>query len=250
VTQRAKRRTRPSLARRLRAFWLVGAALAALAIWGGWTLANLPAFKMKSLAITGLQHVSRADVIARARLDPAENVWFYDRRAIARRIEALPYVQTARLHVRPPADVWLDITERRPDACVRDAAGRSYTIDEESRVLESGCAGSLPRTYELRAEVRAAPADFLHVPELASLQRDVFALGAGGARFGTFSHDRFGQLQATMHDGIAVRFGDDDDLDRKQRLIGPILAQLGPRANDVRTVDLRAPTTPVVEYRH
>jgi cell division septal protein FtsQ len=228
----------------------VGIVLAALAAWGGWTLANLPAFKMKSLAITGLEHVSRADVIARAKLDPSANVWFFDRSAIARRIEALAYVRTARLHVRPPADVWLEITERRPDACVLDAAGRRYTIDDASRVLETGCAGSPALTYVLRSDLAVAPATFLHVPELASLQRDVLALGAGGARFGTFSHDRFGQLQATMHDGIAVRFGDDDDLDRKQRLIGPILAQLGPRASDVRTVDLRAPTTPVVEYRH
>jgi predicted deacylase len=31
-------------------------------------------------------------------------------------------------------------------------------------------------------------------------------------------------------------------------LIGPILAQLGPRVDDVRALDVRAPTTPVVEF--
>jgi hypothetical protein len=52
-----------------------------------------------------------------------------------------------------------------------------------------------------------------------------------------------------MPGGIQIRFGDDDDLDRKRRLIAPILAQLGPRLADVRAVDLRAPGTPVVDFR-
>jgi hypothetical protein len=46
-----------------------------------------------------------------------------------------------------------------------------------------------------------------------------------------------------------VKFGDAADLVEKGRLIEPILAELGPRANDVRAVDLRAEATPVVEYR-
>ncbi len=246
---RAKRRTSPSLRTRVRTFWLVGLILAVIGIWGVWGLVTLPAFTMKSLAITGLERVSRADVLARARLDPAANVWLLNRSSIARRIEASPYVSTARVHVRPPANVWIEIAERRPAACVRDALGRTFTIDRDSRVLARGCGAAVPLTYVLRARLEPEPGTFLHDAELAALQRDAAALAADGDRFRAFSQDAFGQLQATMHDGIAVRFGADGDLDRKQRLIGPILAQLGPRAIDVRSVDLRAPTAPVVEYR-
>ena len=244
-----KRRSRPSLGARMRRFWLVGLVAVALALWGGWTLVTLPAFKLKSLAITGLERVRGADVVARANIDRSANVWLLDRGAIARRIQALPYVGTARVHVRPLANVWLEIAERRPEACLRDAAHRAYTIDGDARVLETGCDAALPLTFVVRARLDAAPGAFLHDAELATLQRDARALAADGERFHTFSQDAFGELEATMFDGITVRFGGDEDLDRKQRLIAPILAQLGPRAAAVRSVDLRALTAPVVEYR-
>jgi cell division septal protein FtsQ len=234
----------------VRTFWLLGIVLLGAAVWGGWTLATLPALRLKSLAITGLDHVSRDEVLARAHLDSSSNVWLFDRTAIARRIEALPYVATARIHVRPLANVWIEIAERHPAACVRDRNAQEWTIDRDSRVLDDGCDPSLPLRYLLKGRLAARPGVFLHDAELATLQGDARALAEGGDRFREFSHDAFGELEGTMHDGIAVRFGADGDLERKQRLIGPILAQLGPRASDVRAVDLRAPATPVVVYRH
>jgi len=233
----------------LRTYWLLGVVVAGLTAWALFTLAQLPLFHLKSLAVTGLEHVSRPEVVARAAIDPDANVWLLNRTAIRRRLEAIPYVDTARIHVRPPADVWIDLSERVPDACVRDGPGQRVTIDAARRVLETGCAGTLP-VYALRDRLDATPGDFLHDAELEALQTDARALAGRGDVYLEFDHDAFGQLEATLAGGIRVRFGDDDDdLAGKQRLIGPILAQLGPRAGSVRAVDLRAPGTPVVEYR-
>lgn len=247
--KRRKRRSRPSLRARLRTFWLVGIVLAAIAVYGGYRLVTAPVFRLHALTMTGLSHVTRSEVAARAAIDPQDNVWLIDRSAVAHRIEALPYVSTARVHVRLPGSVWLEIVERTPEACVRERARRSYTIDAESRVLERGCAAAAGISYLLRAKLPAEPGEFLHDPELALLQGDARALAATGDRYRSFAHDTYGDLEATLSDGITIKFGTDGDLLRKQRLIGPILAELGPRANDVRAVDLRAPATPVVEYR-
>lgn len=246
---RPLRRSRPSLVRRLRAFWLLGAVLAIALGYGGWALATWPGFHLKTLSVTGLTRVSDRAVIARAALDPNVNVWLLDRAAIERRVAAIPYVATVRVHRRPLANVWIEVTERTPEACVRDRAKRAITVDGDLRVLESGCAPGTALVYEVRGEIAAAPGAFLHDAELARLQRDARALAATGDRFRSLRHDGVGTLEATLHDGIEVRFGDDVDLGVKQRLIGPILAQLGRRAEDVRAVDLRAPATPVVEYR-
>ncbi len=243
-----RRRSRPSLAARLRKYWLAGLVVAAAAAWGIVTLVRLPALHVRSLEITGLAHVPRDDVVAAAAIAPDANAWLLDRSAMRRRIEALPYVDQAHVHVRPVADVWIEVSERVADACVRDAAGIAVTVDGALRVLERGC-GATPVVYRVHASVDRTPGDFLHDPELAALQADARALAGRGDRYREFERDDFGQLEATLADGIRVRFGDDEDLERKQRLIGPILAQLGPRAGDVRTVDLRAPATPVVEYR-
>ncbi len=227
----------------------MGIVLAAAAAYGGYRLVTAPLFRLHALTMTGLSRVTRSEVDARAAIDPRDNVWLIDRSAVAHRIETIPYVSTVRVHVTLPGRVWLEIAERTPDGCVRERARRSYTIDAESRVLERGCAGTARIAYLLRANLSAEPGAFLHDPELALLQSDARALAATGDRYRSFAHDSYGDLEATLSDGITIKFGNDGDLTRKQRLIGPILAELGPRANDVRAVDLRAPATPVVEYR-
>ncbi len=244
-----KRRSRRRLSARLRTYWvLVAIALGGL-ILGGWWLASAPMFRLKSLTVGDVPRVSRETVIARAALDPRGNVWLLNRGAIERRIEAIPYVATARVHVRFPASVRIDVTQRQPTACVRDAVGERFTIDAASRVLESGCTGAALPTYVLRERLHAVSGTFLNDSELARLESDAQVLGTIG-RYRRLSDDAYGQLVATNAAGIDVRFGDKRDLGRQARLLAPILAQLGRRAADVRAVDLRAPSTPVVEYRH
>jgi cell division septal protein FtsQ len=249
AAKRRIRRSRPSLWARVRTFWLLALTLAVPAGYGGYRLVTAPVFHLKTLTVTGLARVSRSQVFDRAAIDPLDNVWLLDRTAIRRRIEAIPYVASARVHVALPASVWLEVTERTPDGCVRETDGRGYTVDAALRVLEPGCTDPAAIRYIVRAKLGAQPGTFLRDPELVLLQRDARALAATGDRYRSFEHDSYGDLEATLSDGIDVEFGDDGDLALKQRLIGPILAELGPRANDVRAVDLRAPAAPVVEYR-
>jgi len=248
-SRRPRRRSQRPLAALLRAYWLLGVVLVGILVWAAWTTAALPVFHLRSLAITGLNHVSKDEVLQRASIDPHANVWLLDRSAMRQRIETIPYVDTARIHVRLPANVWIEIVERIPQACVRDGAGHTLAVDDELRVLEDACV-QLPVTYVLPAVLPARPGTFLRDAGLVTLAADARAIDGGTDRYRTFAFDTYGELEATLQDGIVVRFGDDGDLDRKEQLVEPILAELGPRAGNVRTVDLRAPATPVVEYRH
>jgi cell division septal protein FtsQ len=233
----------------MRRFWVLGTLLGCALAAGGYILATLPVFRLHELVVTGNTRVSRDEIVARAAVDPDRNVWLMEPREIERRIEAIPYVRTARVHRRPPGRIWIDVVERRPEACVRDAAGHEFQVDDDLRVLEEVCTPEVGLTYDLRGSLEGAgPGTFVRDPELVTLAADARSLSPGD-RYRDFSHDGYGQLQATMQDGIQIRFGDDDDLDRKQRLIAPILAELGPRTAAVRAVDLRAPSTPVVQFR-
>lgn len=249
VAPRPKRRSRPSVVARLRRFWLLGGVLAVVLGWGGFALARAPAFRLHDFAVTGLSHVSRDEVVARAAIDPRANVWLLDPRSIARRIEAIPYVATAKIHRRPFGSVWAEVAERSIDGCVRARGGASLTVDRSGRILELGCSGASERAYLVRKLPHRAAGEFLRDPELAALQRDAEALSTGGGdRYRAFRHDAYGGLEADLPSGIRIKFGDDRDLERKRKLIGPILAELGPRVADLRGMDLRAPTTPVVEF--
>ncbi len=250
MTPGRRRRSRRSLHVRLRRYWVVAGVLAIVLVGALWALARLPAFRLHELAIMGERHVGRAAIENRAAIDPHANIWLIDTVAVERRIEGIPYVRDAHVRRRPPGTVWIDVTERTPAGCVRDPAGHEWLVDADLRVLEEFCTPAASVTYDVRVPLSAGPGTFLNAPELRLLVADAAALGAQGAadRYRAFSHDAFGELEAVMRDGIAVRFGDDADLDRKERLIGPILAQLGPRVDDVRALDVRAPTTPVVEF--
>jgi hypothetical protein len=247
----AARRKRSPMSR-LRPYWVAGGVVALLGFPAAMFAASEPVFHLKHLAVTGLARVARSEVVARAAIDPQTNVWFLNKRSIENRIDAIAYVLSAHVHRRPPADVTIDVTERTPSACVRDRDGREVTIDRDDRVLEDDCADRTLVAYDVRSALAEHPGAFVRSPELADLEAASAKLGASAARFRAFSYDGFGQLVAVMPGGIAVEFGDAgdaDDLGRKERLITPILAQLGPRATDVKAVDLRAVATPVVEYR-
>jgi cell division septal protein FtsQ len=233
----------------MRRFWVLGTLLGCALAAAGWTLATLPIFRLHELVVTGNTRVTRDEIVARADVDPRENVWLLQPREIERQIEAIPYIRSAHVHRRPPGRIWIDVSERRPEACVRDAAGHEFQVDDDLRVLEEVCTPEVGLTFDLRGILEGAgPGTFVHDPELVALAADARSL-AQGDRYREFSHDGYGQLQATMQDGIEIRFGDDDDLAQKQRLIAPILAELGPRTASVRAVDLRAPSTPVVQFR-
>jgi len=244
-----RRRSSPSLVARIRVYWLILLLSTVLATWLGWTLATLPAFHMESLDVSGLSRVSRAEVIARAAIDPDANVWLFDTLAAERRVQAIPYVLSARIRRSLPAHVRVGIVERSPEACVRFAGGAQATVDQTLRVLERGCAQAPLLTYDVRSARGDDPGAFLRDSELAALQADERLLAAAGAPYRRFDHDAFGGLEASLANGIEVLFGDEGDLAPKERLVGSIVAQLGPRLGQVGTIDVRAPSAPVVAYR-
>ncbi len=249
VNSARKRRSKRPLLARVRTYWVLGAIILAALGTGAWWFAGSPLFRLRSVDVGGLLRVSKHDVLVRAALRPHDNIWLMNRSAVERRIEAIPYVATVRVHRRFPADVYIAVTERKPAACLRDGARRTYTLDTMLRILERGCADAGIPTYVIRAPLDAVPGTFERDPALLRLQSDDETLSAAGHRYRTFAEGTYGELVATLRGGITVRFGGDADLTREQSLIAPILAELGSRAADVSSVDLRAPTTPVVEYR-
>jgi cell division septal protein FtsQ len=226
---------------------VLGAFLVAAGAYLLWLLVQAPWFRAQGIDVSGNQHVPSEQIVARAALDPHANVWLLDTRAMERRIEAIPYVERAHVSRGLPASVGVAVSERAVDGCVR-GAGFVFAVDAAQRVLQDGCRGG--PAYELpKLASEPAPGRFLNDASLAELQRDAHALAAGGRRLTDFSLDAFGQLEAVMPGGIRVRFGSDEDLSRKERLIDPILTALGARAATVVAIDLRAPGTPVVEHR-
>ena len=246
----APRRRKASVVARIKPFWIFAVALVALIAWGGAWLVQSPWFRVTRVGIDVplASPVSRDTVRAAAGISRDTNVWLIDTRAAARRIEAIPYVDSAAIHRGqfPKPFVELAITVRRPSACVRGGAG-DVTIDATARVLQAECAtAALPRVDAGEAVV-PAPGGTVADPEIGRLLSDAKTLSDANLAVRRLARDRWGGLVAVDVTGVVIQFGADDDLAKKAALVEPVRKGVANRR--IRSIDLRAPGTPIVEFR-
>jgi hypothetical protein len=225
--------------------------LAAVLVAAGAWLARAPWFRIAHVSVNlPLEApVSRESVLAAAAIVPGANVWLIDPAAAVRRIEAIPYVQAAQLRRTqfPQPAVELDVTLRRPTACVRTAAG-TVSIDATARVLQTDCVLAAAAWIDAGAATVPPPGGTIADPDLSRLLADAATLAGAGLSIRSVGRDRWGGLEAVDVTGLILRFGSDDDLARKAALVEPVRAGIG-RSRPIKAIDLRAPETPTVEFR-
>jgi hypothetical protein len=244
------RRRTPSLAARIKPFWIFAILLVGAIGWGGAWLAQSPWFRVERVGVDLplASPVSRDEVRRAAAIAPDANVWLLNPVAMTKRLEAIPYVDraTVRRGQFPKPFVEVAVTVRRPSACLR-AGEREVTIDATSRVLQSGCAApSIARIDAGHAHV-PAPGGTIADPEIARLLADAKILADANLAVRSLGRDRWGGVEAVDVTGVTLRFGDDADLGKKAVLVEPVRA--GVRGRTLRAIDLRAPGTPTVEFR-
>ena len=118
--------------RRLRVLIAVTAALVALA--AGLGVARSPLLAVRHVRITGIHHVTAADVVAAAGLTGRRQLIDVDGDRARRAIEGLPWVGTARVSREWPATVRIVVSERSPVAVLGTGAA-AVQVDRTGRVL-------------------------------------------------------------------------------------------------------------------
>ncbi|HEY8314806.1 MAG TPA: FtsQ-type POTRA domain-containing protein [Candidatus Baltobacteraceae bacterium] len=241
-------RRKKSPAARLRPFWIVIALVLVAAAAGGYYAASWPGFHPANVRVRGNAVVPTGEILSAAAIARSQNVWLQNTRAAARRIEAIPYVATARVRRTPPANVLIVITERVPYAVLRDGADRAL-VDRELRVLSNEPGSRTLPVFDVRVASAFTPGAFVRNAVARRLRDDYDALLAGHVIVSSLSYDRFGDLDATVRPGIRILFGDDVNLAKKIPLVDPILSQVARKGRPIRAIDLRAKSTPVIVYK-
>ncbi|HEY1428210.1 MAG TPA: FtsQ-type POTRA domain-containing protein [Candidatus Tumulicola sp.] len=242
------RRRKRSAARRIRPFW-IPLSLAGIVLVAAVTFAVLwPGFDPKHVVASGNRVVSSSDIVKAAQVNMNVNMWLQNNRAIARRVEAIPYIDVARVHRFPPSTVVVAVTERVPYAIVV-SDGQPVVVDRHLRVLAPQYDAVALPTFTLPPGVDLTPGTFIARRDAISLANDYDAMIAGHVVPIELHYDKFGGLVATVRGDIQILLGDDADLAKKLPLVDPILAQDVRKERRVSEVDLRAPGTPVVVYR-
>lgn len=243
------RRRKKTAAARLRPFWLLVVTLFALAAVAAYFFVTWPALRPRDVEVEGNHVVNKATILQEARIDPRTNVWLQNTRAMSARIETIAYIKTASVHRVPPANFAIVVTERVPFARIVTATG-SDVVDHNLRVLQVASPefDALP-AFVVNQLPQPRLGSTLDQDDVVALRNDEDALTKAHLAISRLEHDKYGDLVATLHDGVRVLFGDENDLAKKIPLVDPILTQVGRAGRPIAAIDLRAIKTPVVEYK-
>jgi cell division septal protein FtsQ len=113
---------------------VVAAAAVGGAAWVGAEISGSRDLRLAALEVRGLRTLSGADIISASGLRAGDRIFAVDLDSLASRLEELPWVRSARAHVRPPDRIYVAVEERRRLAWL-DAGGDPFGVDAEGIVL-------------------------------------------------------------------------------------------------------------------
>jgi cell division protein FtsQ len=241
-----RRAVRAARHARMRRILLTVVAAAGLS-YGGWALVHSSLFAVDGVGVTGLERVSRAEVLAASGVKLGMNVLSVDPNAVASRIEELPYVESVSVERIYPSKLRIVVHERVPVAVLSLPAGK-WVIDALGVALEP-------------------VAEYAGLPVVSSNSGDGVALGSPVRDAGLIegltiwrglpqamrtqvkSLDATSASAVTLHlPGLRIVLGTSDDLALKLRVLDTLLARASKEHRRLRAVDLRAPERPAVRY--
>jgi len=224
-----------------------------------------PRFAFEGASVSGEAHTPLADIAFADGFEKGMNVWLLDTGAAAKRIEALPWIDTAIVNRAWPNRVSVRVTERQavvrvrlPAVSAEEPMPAEALIDASGRVLDiSGVGQGDPREEQAAALplIRLDPAPAGLVPG-AQMPGDDYQLAydalvqlrALGLRVSEVDLKPATGITVTSDDGLRAILGTEDDLAKKVTLFKAIVPKIAAPENVVY-VDLRSVRAPTVLYR-
>jgi cell division protein FtsQ len=206
--------------RRLRVLVIAMGVICTLGV--GYLMITSPLLDIDRMQIRGMQHVTAGAVRAASGVHTHDALLLVDTGAVARRVEALPWVQRAVVHRDFPGTLRISVTEYAPTAYVRTAGG-VLLVAANGRALATVM--TAPHGIVEIKGVRRAPA-------LGEPLAPADAAGVVGRLPRALAHqvaavDVAGGLALSLARGGSIRLGNDDQLDAKAASALAVLAHLG-----------------------
>ena len=222
--------------------WLVAGLLA----FGGgtWAAARSSLLDVDRIEVVGAVQVTSVQAAEAAGVRRGEPLVDIDERRASTRLEALPWVRSARVERGFPNVVRIHVEERLAIVSAARETGGYGLLDATGRVLAEG-----PQRPDGLPEVvgaGSAPAPGAWMPAAKPVLDVVQALAEPLRRQVIQGSVADGSVTLRLGGtpGIEVRFGPPDSLEAKADSLAALLAHLG--ARPVAYVDVRVPGAPVV----
>ena len=211
-----------------------------------WVTFYSPLLAVREVKLRGAEHTTVAEVEDASALSSADNLLLTSTDEVARRIEELPWVKSARVDRRLPGTVTVTVTERRPALALSLATG-TFTVDRRGRVLSEGRVdGDLPVLAGVRFGL-VELGERLAAPELTSALRAYSSLPRGlRADVTALLAPTVERITLQLSDGMRVRYGAAEKLASKNEVLGVLIDRLRAEGRSASYVDVRVPEAPAV----
>jgi cell division protein FtsQ len=225
--------------RRLRLLLLAMGTFVVLGL--GYLLVQSAMLDVDHVRVAGVRNLSEDDVLDAAAVEHGMPLLRVDTGAIARRVEALPWVEEASVHRDFPGMLRITVVEHEAVAFVRGAAGGVGLVAPDGRVIATAPAAPagaveilglrrVPDVGSLVSPPRAAQVASALPDELAT---QIVAIDVGGDG-----------VALRLARGGEVRLGTLDDLPAKAASAIAVLARIGDEP--IAYLDVSTPESPVV----
>ncbi len=235
----ARRRSVVSQQRRRRRRRLLAVVVVLGVVGGAWLLTRTGLLDVDRLQVEGAVHESAQDVLDASGIRLGDQLLDIDAGAASRRVEQLPWIDTATVERSPGGSVTVTVTERTPVATVGDAMGGRHLVDASGRLLgpvEGDTNGLMP----LEGVTPGDPGQ--PVEGAQGALRALAALSPGvRSRVSAIAVAPDGAVQLKLvPQGVAV-LGEPTDLEAKVSRLATVMGQVDQR--DLGGIDVTDPST-------
>jgi cell division protein FtsQ len=224
----------------LRRVWVNGAAVSVI-LAGAWGAINTPVFHASDVHVGGEARLSPARIVELSGVRPTTNVVRLSTEAVARRLEADPWIADASVTRVLPATVRIEVVERRPLATVR-AGSRWALVAGDGTVLRLG--PKRPPFPVLEGVVVRAARPGTKVLRSAAvlrvLSRLSIRLGPASARLVR------GGVQIRLPSGARILYGDDSGWRWKNAAVTALMRWAHGQGRVPAILDVRVPNAPAL----
>lgn len=215
----------------------VGLAITALLIaLGLFSFLHSPYFHITDIAVHGNEIVDEASLLAKAQVQPGDNLLNVDMRALAGRVATHPRVRHVNVDRRLPSTLLLVVSEHVPVALV---------VQEDAEFALTGEGGVVP----------VGEAEKERLPIIAGLDPKLLPLAVeAAARMPAALRLRVAAVEVDARDGVSITLrtrsdglillGDEHELARKAAIAESLL-----QTDDYALIDVRFPRSPAVRAR-
>ena len=211
---------------------------------GVWFLLHTALFSARSITVFGNVHETAAQVEVQGALAGHPPLLDVNSGAAATRIEQLPWVRTAAVHVSWPDGVQITITEETPRFAVSAPGGGWDSLSSDGRVLGASPARPPGLLLLTVPQPPGAPGSHLSSADAAGLEVAATLPPSFAAQVTGVTVEPAGWVQLTMTTPIVVDLGSASQLSDKYEDVSSILAGATLHNGDV--IDVSIPKAPTV----